>query len=447
MTSSYKVSDLHVTGNIQLDGTITGGGSALVASGSALSQNFGDVSPSGSLTTLYTPTDAGMYRISIYMLNINGDAGSTNISSQVNFQDPSFAQSESFIDPVNGSTLQAASGGALFVPSAITVYSIGGNPIVLQLTGNAGGSAQYDLFWRVEQVNTAGGGGGSPAGPDRAVQFNNAGAFGGDSGLTWDGSYLRLGGGGYLESGGDTLLGNQNDLQLFLQMIPESAPAANDSTANLQADTITLQGMTVGLNVYAIGNLWSFTAAGSLVVPGQIISPYTSVSAPSYSFLDTDTFGNQSGMYYVVGAPFTAGSVRISGAGTDLLILDGATGNTTMPAGSLQVQQDITSVNGDIHADSGSVTTQTVTTNAGGLTLQSTSASDPVTIDTATGGSFVVQTDAGNNVWTFKSSGSLAYKNLTADPGTPVEGELYYNSTSHVFKYWNGTTWKVIATV
>lgn len=39
---------------------------------------------------------------------------------------------------------------------------------------------------------TVGGGGGTPASPDTSVQFNNGGAFGGDSALTWDNTNKNL---------------------------------------------------------------------------------------------------------------------------------------------------------------------------------------------------------------------------------------------------------------
>lgn len=33
-----------------------------------------------------------------------------------------------------------------------------------------------------------------------------------------------------------------------------------------------------------------------------------------------------------------------------------------------------------------------------------------------------------------------------SDPGTPAEGWLYFNSVSHVLKFYNGTTWKTVTT-
>jgi hypothetical protein len=36
---------------------------------------------------------------------------------------------------------------------------------------------------------------------------------------------------------------------------------------------------------------------------------------------------------------------------------------------------------------------------------------------------------------------------VAADPGTPTEGQVWYNTTSHLLKFYNGTDVKVVATV
>jgi hypothetical protein len=38
-------------------------------------------------------------------------------------------------------------------------------------------------------------------------------------------------------------------------------------------------------------------------------------------------------------------------------------------------------------------------------------------------------------------------QNLSSDPGSPAEGWIYYNTTSHVFKVWNGTIWVVLGRI
>ena len=61
------------------------------------------------------------------------------------------------------------------------------------LTDNGNGSVSIDT----------GGGGGTPGGSDTQVQFNNAGAFGGDAGLTFNATTDKLTVGGEIEIDGD----------------------------------------------------------------------------------------------------------------------------------------------------------------------------------------------------------------------------------------------------
>ena len=36
-------------------------------------------------------------------------------------------------------------------------------------------------------------------------------------------------------------------------------------------------------------------------------------------------------------------------------------------------------------------------------------------------------------------------QNLASDPSTPVAGQIYFNTTSNVFKVYNGSAWKTVA--
>lgn len=62
-----------------------------------------------------------------------------------------------------------------------------GNVANLNLDGNVANVLKGDGTWGA----AGGGGGGTPAAPVNSVQFNNAGAFGGSSALTWDGTTLQ----------------------------------------------------------------------------------------------------------------------------------------------------------------------------------------------------------------------------------------------------------------
>jgi hypothetical protein len=41
----------------------------------------------------------------------------------------------------------------------------------------------------------------------------------------------------------------------------------------------------------------------------------------------------------------------------------------------------------------------------------------------------------------FVNGQSITLPAITADPGSPTAGEIYYNSTSNTVRYYNGTTW------
>ena len=56
----------------------------------------------------------------------------------------------------------------------------------------------------------------------------------------------------------------------------------------------------------------------------------------------------------------------------------------------------------------------------------------------ATSGQVLTFSPAGVPFW------NPVYQIIASDPVAPVEGVIWYNSTSHVFKYWNGTAIKTI---
>jgi len=39
-------------------------------------------------------------------------------------------------------------------------------------------------------------------------------------------------------------------------------------------------------------------------------------------------------------------------------------------------------------------------------------------------------------------NGKLTFANLTGAPGSPEEGQIYYNSTDHRFYIYDGTDWR-----
>ena len=53
--------------------------------------------------------------------------------------------------------------------------------------------------------------------------------------------------------------------------------------------------------------------------------------------------------------------------------------------------------------------------------------------------------DATDNIWDFKADGSLKLANIAAEPVSPVEGAVIYNSTSHQMEIYNGTSWNSVS--
>ena len=134
----------------------------------------------------------------------------------------------------------------------------------------------------------------------------------------------------------------------------------------------------------------------------------------------------------------------VSGIAANVTTVAGISGNVTTVAG---ISSDVTAVAGDatdIGVVAGAISPTdnvgTVATNVANVNL--------------TGGSIAnVNTTAGSIANVNTVAGSIADVNRYANeytiassaPGSPSSGDLWYDSTANVLKYYNGTTWAAIA--
>jgi len=139
----------------------------------------------------------------------------------------------------------------------------------------------------------AAGGGGTPAGSNTQIQFNDSGAFGADANLTWDGTDLDI--------TGNIIGGNAS--VLYMRQIKLDTSTASSAGANSRGGRV----LEFGSQTLAAGRVYALTSGG-----------WTTSNASSVSLLSTGLLG-----------------VATSGTSGDPLLMDGVVYLNNDPGGGI----------------------------------------------------------------------------------------------------------------
>ena len=216
------------------------------------------------------------------------------------------------------------------------------------------------------------------------------------------------------------------------------ATIANGNLAN--SATVTINGLD---------NSTTYTAGyGMIVETTTTLHTYAFHRLLSKATEITSVNNNSSNINTVAGAVTNINAV--AGNNTNINAVAGNESNIDIVAGELTYAEDLGLVSEALTSSSGN----NIDTVAGAITNINTVAGNNTNITTVAGANSNVTAVAGSigNVNTVATnitnvnSFSDQYKVASSTPGSPTEGDLWYDSTNNVLKYHNGSSFVSIAT-
>jgi hypothetical protein len=295
----------------------------------------------------------------------------------------------------------------------------------------------------LDEVGAGGGGGStSPGGSTTQVQFNNAGAFGGDADLTWNASTNVLG------VTGDVNLSDGGTYTTTLQTITPTAartislPDATGTVALVAGSSGQILWNNAGVNAGAS----TLTYDGSiLTTSGRFINSYNAAgiaSAPAKSFTGTWYTGGSATttkphlLIEPTGATSTAWST--SGTGLGVNALSGFGGNLL----DLQVNgSSVFAVTGP-----GDVVVRSISATIAPKIYFENSNSTGLASISSTGGIVYIASDNGVDVGILTATNVIAQHRLTGTApatatSTGIAGDVRYDA-SYIYICTATNTWK-----